>query len=102
MSAQDAPPPALDLSKPPNFDALLDWVKKLQIWCNEAVQRFSELDEELAHARLQAEDAETNAEGKVKEAEESFNDLVEFVKDVERGVRRGPELFAYMRAEGWM
>lgn len=106
MSAEapptEAPPTAPDLDKAPNFDALVDWVKKLQFWCNEAVQRMAELKEEVAEAKREAAESESDAEDKVSAAEGDFKSLVEFVQDVERGVRKGPELFAYMRQNGWM
>lgn len=96
------PPAAPDLSKSPNFDALTEWVKKLQIWCHEAVERITELEENVAEEKRTAEEAEKDAEDRVAYAEGSFNGLVEYVKDVERGIRKGPELFEYMRENGWM
>lgn len=105
----DAPPPAPDLTKAPNFDALIEWVRRLQRWSTEAVQRMGEDAEKIQDLEAKATETTLELEGKVREAEgerdeaqETLASLVEFVSDVQRRIRTGPELFDFMRRNGWL
>jgi predicted nucleic acid-binding Zn-ribbon protein len=101
-------PAAPDLAQVPNFTALEGWVGKLQTWCKAAAKEIELLNKEAEDLRGRQSDAQDKLDEAEKELQaftdlaHDFNGLVEFVNDVERRVRTGPELFDYMRRNGWM
>jgi hypothetical protein len=108
MSAEEkvasAPPRPPDLSRAPNFDALVKWVHSLNAWCDAAVVKLAE-GEKLEQRNAELQGLVDDADRRIAEAEQqagSFEELVLFVQDVERRVRTGPELFDFMRRNGWM
>lgn len=104
--AEVGPDAKPDLSKVPNFDALSGWVKKLQEWCDASAKRYDdlagengELKSSVAALRDEVSSLESEIEGLVPR--ESWASLMEYIKDVERGIRTGPELFAHIEREGY-
>lgn len=101
-------PAAPDLAQVPNFTGLEGWVGKLQTWCKAAAKEIEQLNKEVESLRGAQSDIQDNLDETARELEEarvhseSFLGLVEFINDVERRVRTGPELFDHMRRNGWM
>lgn len=88
-----------DFGKVPNFDSFGVWLSKLNKWCEKAVDHIDHLMDKLAESNAQVQDLMNEVESLQDNTQ--LEDLLEYIKDVQRGVRSGPDLFDFIERNGY-
>jgi hypothetical protein len=86
---------APDLTKVPNFDALDGWMNRLQDWCEAARDEIVNGPDAEEYNRMLLDLEEMGPKA------ENFDELVELVIDIGRGIRTLGEIVIWLRGKGF-